>query len=269
MSYTYQKSIRKLSPEQLKLPFFSRALENLSTALEGRDRRLFALQQQAGSERKTRREIFEALEAVAEHLLVRLDLATGILGWTDKDGRIRVCSQRQLAVDAGLSTSALSRLFGRLHDCGYVVRRTRKISRATSDYTWSVKGETLIQFTEKFFRHLGVWTQWCRVSKWARKKAKRKMLDLGARGLLPAQKAQKKLADDRKRREKQSSFRRWLESSTRTLEAEYAQRRVRLQLELLAHRKGLDRSEFDALVERELAKRFPDYLRRKAILERL
>ncbi|MFB8832074.1 hypothetical protein ACE0DR_28460 [Azotobacter sp. CWF10] len=39
-----------------------------------------------GNERITRVEVYKNLAAVAEPILVRLDLATGVLGWLDETG---------------------------------------------------------------------------------------------------------------------------------------------------------------------------------------
>lgn len=269
MEYIYQPKGRVLTARQLRLPFFAKALQRLSSISEQRLRYLPLLDQHY-SGRSTRSEVFRAIELAAEQILTRLDLATGILGWRDADGALRLINQTQLAADTGISTSALSRLFARLDECGYVVRRHSKISKKEGPYSWSVRTETIIQFTDRFFRHLGsgVFQAWSKARKWARKKLAEPLSKQAALGRLPEQAAKRKLAEQAAQARKKAGFRGYLASQARKLELNYARQRVSIQIELLSHKDKLSRSEFDALVERELARRHPDYAKRLAALNR-
>ncbi|MCE1119138.1 hypothetical protein LU692_28220, partial [Pseudomonas sp. NMI795_08] len=61
--------------------------------------------------RRSRAELWRALGAVAEPLLARLDVATGIVGYLDEHGRFRLNRQNGIAEDAGIHPVALCRLF--------------------------------------------------------------------------------------------------------------------------------------------------------------
>nr|UVN18067.1 hypothetical protein pPsy0462a_00034 [Pseudomonas syringae] len=73
---------RHLSEQQLKNPLIRSAYERLSNMDSYRGQYLRRLDGVHG-DRRTRREKFLAIERVAEQLLVRLDLATSVLGYID------------------------------------------------------------------------------------------------------------------------------------------------------------------------------------------
>ena len=70
-------------------------------------------------DRRTRREKFLAIERVAEQMLVRLNLATGVLGYLDPaNGRYVLNTECNLAADAVVSASVLCRLLKTLDEAG-------------------------------------------------------------------------------------------------------------------------------------------------------
>ncbi|SFB59497.1 hypothetical protein [Azotobacter beijerinckii] len=151
LGYTGQP--RRLSEAQLKLPFFKKALECLKSIVQTRFKLLPLLMHANGNERITRVEVYKNLAAVAEPILVRLDLATGVLGWLDETGNFRLNNQKGLAHDAGLQPATLNRLFKLLEKTGYLTRRLERIA-VREHGTQLVRTRVMIRVTDLFWRHL-------------------------------------------------------------------------------------------------------------------
>jgi hypothetical protein len=114
---------RRLSEQQLKNPLIRSAFVRLGNLVSYRGQFLRRLDSVHG-DRRTRLEKFVAIERVAEQLLLRLDLATCVLGYIDPaNGRYVLNTQCGIAEDAGISAPALCRLLKTLDDAGYVYRR--------------------------------------------------------------------------------------------------------------------------------------------------
>ncbi|MGV6474533.1 hypothetical protein, partial [Azotobacter vinelandii] len=149
----YDGPRRELTEAQLKLPFFRKALECLESIVQTRFKLLPLLMHANGNERITRVEVYHNLAAVAEAILVRLDLATGVLGWLDETGNFRLNNQKGLAHDAGLRPATLNRLFKLLEKTGYLTRRLERIA-VLEHGTQLVRTRVMIRFTDLFWRHL-------------------------------------------------------------------------------------------------------------------
>jgi len=149
----YDGPRRELTEAQLKLPFFRKALGCLESIVQTRFTLLPLLMHANGNERITRVEVYKNLAAVAEPILVRLDLATGVLGWLDETGNFRLNNQKGLAHDAGLRPATLNRLFKLLEKTGYLTRRLERIA-VHEHGTQLVRTRVMIRFTDLFWRHL-------------------------------------------------------------------------------------------------------------------
>jgi DNA-binding MarR family transcriptional regulator len=116
---------------------------------------------------RTKRQRWEALAALAEPMLARLDLATLALGWLDENGAFRLNRQRGLAQDTGLTESRVSRTLSALQAAGYVRRRVRRIFK--NGLNWVTR--VTIHLRPRFFIDLGLGHQLAEAR--TRKKAKR------------------------------------------------------------------------------------------------
>lgn len=208
--YEYQPSGRRLSDAQLKLPFFRmalRALEGVTSLETGVLPRLWRHE----SGRQVRSEVRDALRSLAHPLLVRLDLASATLGWLDERGQLRLSNQRQLASDAGLSRSALSRHLALYERAGYVRLSTKKLTRRQSRYLWTVRSVTTITFTRLFFRHLGAgcYRAYVQARKWAIKRRNRQESKTGRTPVLAAKAAADKRNADRLQAQRKRKFESW------------------------------------------------------------
>ncbi|GAB3478654.1 hypothetical protein [Azotobacter salinestris] len=181
----YSSQPRRLSEAQLKLPFFRKALARLESIAQTRAQLLPRLIRTNGNERITRIEVYHNLSAVADPLLARLDLATGVLGWLDEGGNFRLNNQKNLAHDAGLLPACLNRLFKLLEGANYLTRRVERIA-VREHGIQLVRTRVMIRFTDLFWRHL----QMSFVHTMARKAArKRRLRKLHALELAKAQTA--------------------------------------------------------------------------------
>ncbi|MGV6475033.1 hypothetical protein [Azotobacter vinelandii] len=116
---------------------------------------------------RTKRQRWEALAALVEPMLARLDLATLALGWLDENGAFRLNRQRGLAEDTGLSECRVSRTFSALEDAGYLLRRVRRIFKDGQRWISRVT----IHLRPRFFIDLGLGHQLAEAR--TRKKAQR------------------------------------------------------------------------------------------------
>lgn len=118
---------------------------------------------------RTKRQRWDALAALAEPLLARLDLATLALGWLDDNGAFRLNRQRGLAEDTGLSECRVSRTLSALEAAGYVRRRVRRIFKRGEAWVTRVT----IHLRPRFFIDLGLGHQLAEAR--TRKKAQREV----------------------------------------------------------------------------------------------
>jgi hypothetical protein len=126
------------------------------------------------SGRRTRSEVFNLLSQSAEQILARLDLATGVLGWLDADGAFRLSTQRNIALDGGVSPAAFNRALKLVDRAGYVVRRIERIAVRENGVQF-VRTRVLLMLTEKFFRDLGLAVAWKRAQTGALKRRARQI----------------------------------------------------------------------------------------------
>lgn len=163
---------RHLSEQQLKNPLIRSAFERLSNISTYRGRYLRRLDRVNG-DRRTRSEKFVAIEKVAEQILVRFDLATGVLGFLDEDnGRYVLNTQRRIAEDSPISAPVLCRLFQTLDAAGYVYRRIERVRLDEKDANGLhlVRTRVLVRFTKLFWKDLGLLHVFERVQNSARKR---------------------------------------------------------------------------------------------------
>jgi hypothetical protein len=136
-------------------------------------------------DRRTRIEKFQVIERVAEQMLVRLDLATGVLGFLDlESGRYVLNTQRKIAEDSkGVTPPVLCRLFKTLDEAGYVYRRIERIRLDEKDDSGLnlVRTRVLIRFTKQFWKDMGLAYVFERVQHSARKKREAQLRELGQR----------------------------------------------------------------------------------------
>ena len=176
---------RHLTEQQLKNPLIRKAYDRLGNLVSFRGQYLRRLDGVNG-DRRTRREKFVAIERVAEQLLVRLDLATSVLGYLDPaSGRYVLNTQCNIAKDAGISAPVLCRLFKTLDDAGYVYRRIERVRLDEKDDNGLhlVRTRVLIRFTKLFWNDLGLGYVFDRVQKAAKKRRESQLIDIGQRRL--------------------------------------------------------------------------------------
>ena len=105
---------------------------------------------QAGG--RTRAERWQALAAIAEPLLARLDIATGCLGYLDQHGQFRLNRQNGLAEDAGISPTRLCRLLKALEKAKYTLRKIKRLYRNGKRWVCRIT----IYIRPRFFIDLGL-----------------------------------------------------------------------------------------------------------------
>ncbi|RMP38280.1 hypothetical protein ALO95_200032 [Pseudomonas syringae pv. antirrhini] len=178
-------SIRRLSEQQLKNPLIRSAFDRLGNLVSFRGRYLRRLDTVHG-DRRTRVEKFVALELIAEQLLVRLDLATSVLGYLDpSNGRYVLNTQCKIADHSGISAAALCRLMKTLDDAGYLYRRIERVRLEEKDENGLhlVRTRVLVRFTKLFWKDLGLAYVFERVHKSAKKKREIELLNIEQRRL--------------------------------------------------------------------------------------
>lgn len=179
-------TVRRLSEQQLRNPLIRSAHERLSNIVSYRGKYLRELDRVHG-DRRTRVEVFRAIERVSEQMLLRLDLANSVLGYIDpENGRYVLNTQRNIAEDAGtISAPALCRMFGALEAAGYVYRRIERIRLDEKDEhgLHLVRTRVLIRFTKQFWADLGLRYVYERVQNSAKKKREAELRLIGQRRL--------------------------------------------------------------------------------------
>lgn len=180
-------AVRHLTAQQLKNPLIRNAAERLGNIHRYRGQFLRRLDQVHGSGgRRIRSEKFVALAQLSEQILVRLDLATGVLGYLDPaNGRYVLNTQCGMAEDAGLSAPVVCRLFQTLDAAGYCYRRIERVRLDETDENGLhlVRTRVLIRFTKQFWRDLGLAYVHDRVQKAAKKRREVQLRDMALRQL--------------------------------------------------------------------------------------
>lgn len=202
---------RRLTSQQLKSPLLRMAFLRLSTIGDLRGQYLRDLDTIHGG-RRTRSEKFDALAKASEQLLLRLDLATGVLGWLDIErGQYFLNTQCGVAEDSGMSPASLNRLMHSLELAEYVYRRIEKVRLDEKDEAGLnlVRTRVLVRFTEKFFADLGVRYLWYRAKKAAIKRRERELREVS--GLRAARQEKASLEEFRR----QQSRNNWEKSEAR------------------------------------------------------
>lgn len=202
---------RKLTGDQLKKPLIRKAFSRLSRIGEYRGKYLRELDTIHGG-RRTRSEKFVALQRVAEQLLVRLDLATGVLGWLDvEQGCYFLNTQCGVAEDSGISASILNRLMHSLDKAGYVYRRIERVRLDETDEAGLhlVRTRVLVRFTENFWADLGLRFEWHKAKKSALKRRDQELREVATARAVRQEKASLEEFN------RQVSRRRWQESEAR------------------------------------------------------
>lgn len=157
---------RRLSEKQRAGFLGTAALRVVQEARE-RGRRWLRRMDKHESGCRTKQQRWDALAALAEPLLARVDLATLALGWLDAKGTFRLNRQRGLAEDTGLSECRVSRTLSTLEKAGYVRRRVRRIFHNGKQWITRVT----IHLRPRFFIDLGLGHQLAEAR--TRKKARR------------------------------------------------------------------------------------------------
>lgn len=168
---------RRLTSQQLKNPLLRMAYSRLGQIGELRGQYLRDLDTIHGG-RRTRSEKFDALAKASEQMLLRLDLATGVLGWLDIErGQYFLNTQCGVAEDSNMSPASLNRLMHSMDQAGYLYRRIEKVRLDEKDEAGLnlVRTRVLVRFTEKFFADLGVRYLWFRAKKAALKRRAREL----------------------------------------------------------------------------------------------
>lgn len=202
---------RRLTGQQLKNPLLRMAFSRLSQIGDLRGKYLRDLDSIHGG-RRTRSEKFDALAKASEQMLLRLDLATGVLGWLDIErGQYFLNTQCGVAEDSDMSPASLNRLMHSLDLAGYVYRRIEKVRLDEKDEAGLnlVRTRVLVRFTEKFFADLGLRYLWFRAKKAAIKRREKELREVS--GLRAARQEKASLEEFRR----QQSRSNWEKSEAR------------------------------------------------------
>lgn len=176
---------RHLTEQQLKNPLIRAAKERLGSISAYRGKYLRRLDTVNG-DRRTRLEKFVATERVTEQVLVRLDLATGVLGYLDvANGQYVLNTQRGIAEDSGISEAVLSRLFSTWDSAGYIYRRKEcmRLDEKDENGLHLVRTRVLVRFTKLFWADLGLRYVYERVQNSAKKRRDAELREIGQRRL--------------------------------------------------------------------------------------
>jgi hypothetical protein len=117
-------------------------------------------------------------------MLVRLDWATGVLGYFDmEDGRFVLNTQCNMAEDAGLSPQRMSRTVQALVAVGYAYTRIERIrlDEKDEDGLHLVRTRVLVRLTQQFWSDLGLKYVHERVQKAAKKRRAAELIEVDLR----------------------------------------------------------------------------------------
>lgn len=199
---------------------------------------------------RTKRQRWDALAALVEPMLARVDLATLALGWLDENGAFRLNRQRGLAEDTGLSECRVSRTLSALEAAGYVRRRVRRIFKRGEAWVTRVT----IHLRPRFFIDLGLGHQLAEAR--TRKKAQReiKLRDVKAR---QQREAVQELGDAHQRRQSHRKAQAVRSAKVVKIEEARALDLGRLKAEAF-HQLAVDNPDWSPSdIRAELERRFP------------
>ena len=214
---------RRLTSQQLKNPLLRMAFSRLSQ-IDGelRGKYLRDLDTIHGG-RRTRSEKFTALAKSSEQMLLRLDLATGVLGWLDIErGQYFLNTQCGIAEDSEISAPSFNRMLQGLEQADYCYRRIEKVQLDEKDEAGLnlVRTRVLIRFTEKFFTDLGVSYLWFRAKKAAIKKREKELREISG---LRAARQEKASLEELRRQQSRSN---WEKSEARKAAQTHSQSEI-------------------------------------------
>lgn len=222
---------RRLSAKQLAHPFLAAASNALALIVYKRDELLPNIRYKANSGRKTRLEVYEALQASGQAMLARYDIATGVIGWLDSEGNFRLNTQKGIAQDSNLSESAFNRLINILCASNYAHKTTKKVSAKDKALgVRYVRTESIVRLTALFFRHLNISTYYARAKKAAIARRGRLLSDIAVH---EAQVTARKIAEQEAIKKRKRSW-----QSKLACEAEQANRPAHLRTRNLEEAKA-------------------------------
>lgn len=244
---------RGLSDKQLKIPLLRLAFERIGEEVRQRDRRwLRRLDHIHASGCRTKQQRWDALGAMAETLLARLDLSNLCLGWFDADGRFRLNRQRRIAESSAMTDCRVSRTLSALEDAGYVTRRFSRIYKFGQHWITRVT----IHLRRRFFVDLGLGHVLAETV--ARARSKRNM-HLGRVKARQQQEALQELADAQQRRQSHRKAQAAREAKVVQIDkakrAAYNEARQEAWSRLIADNPGASPSELRVLLEHEFPPR--------------
>jgi len=144
---------RQLTEKQRKIPLLGLAADRIAEEVRKREQRwLRRLDTIHASGCRTKQQRWDALGALAETILARIDLSNLCLGWYAEDGRFCLNRQRRLAQSGNLSECRVSRTLSALEDAGYVYRRFSRIYKHGQHWITRVT----IHMRRQFFVDLGL-----------------------------------------------------------------------------------------------------------------
>ncbi len=174
----------RLTDAQRKNPLIRDALSRLqgiSTTYRGKYlRRLDTVH----GGRRTRIEVFQTFELVAEPMLARLDLATGVEGYFDvDDGCFVLNTQCNIAEDAGITPQRMSRFIGILVAAGYTYQRSERIrlDETDEDGLHLVRTRVMVRLTKQLWIDLGLGYVYERAQKAAKKRRVAQLIEVDLR----------------------------------------------------------------------------------------
>lgn len=187
---------------------------------------------------RTNQNRWNALGAIIEPVMARVDIATLILGWLDDRGQFRLNRQRGLAEDSGMTESRVSRTLSLLEQAGYVHRQMTRLYKHGQNWVTRVT----IRLRVRFFVDLGLGHQLAEARTRSRQRRKKQVAEV-----------QQQLNHQRLNGLLSSHMRR--ESHNR------AQGKRRAQLELVDNAKKVERMRERAAEIHRLATDYPELSR--------
>ena len=172
---TAQKRRPRALTESQRQTFLGTAAERVREEAQSRKckwLRPFDCYQHSGY--RTNQTRWDSLAEIIEPILARLDIATLVLGWIDKDtGDFHLNRQRGLAEDTSLQEWTVSRLLKALEAANYIKRKMRRICH--NGRYWITR--VTLNIRPRFFIDLGLGHQLAEAR--TQKKAKRDQLLIG------------------------------------------------------------------------------------------
>ncbi|SER25104.1 hypothetical protein SAMN04244573_03199 [Azotobacter beijerinckii] len=196
---------------------------------------------------RTKQQRWNALAALAEPILARVDLATLCLGWLDESGAFRLNRQRGLAQDGDLTECRVSRTLTDLERAGYVRRRVRRIYKHGMHWISRVT----LHLRPRFFIDLGLSHQLAEARTKKKVARERKLREISAR---QQKDALQELADQQQRREShrraEGARRAQAEQQANVQHIEYARERAAELHRLALAYPDKSRAELVAILDR-------------------